>query len=165
MFEVGEKIVYGQTGVCVVEDVTEKELIRNQKRLYYVLKPMFQQNNTIYAPVDSDKVYMRSVMTAQEAEELIEKIPEIKQKVQKGELSVEDYRAELSSHRSVGLIELTAIIYEKKKTAQSQKKKLGFSDEKYMRLAENLLFGELSVALNIPYEEVSQYIENKISKK
>ena len=165
MFEVGEKIVYGQTGVCVVEDVTEKELIRNQKRLYYVLKPMFQQNNTIYAPVDSDKVYMRPVMTAQEAEELIEKIPEIKQKVQKGELSVEDYRAELSSHRSVGLIELTAIIYEKKKTAQSQKKKLGFSDEKYMHLAENLLFGELSVALNIPYEEVSQYIENKIKIK
>lgn len=50
MFSKGEKIVYGSTGVCVIEDICEKELIRNQKKLYYILKPLFQQNNTIYAP-------------------------------------------------------------------------------------------------------------------
>ena len=62
MFQKGDKIVYGQTGVCIVEDVVEKALIKNEKKLYYLLKPLFQQNNVIYAPVDSDKVFMRHVI-------------------------------------------------------------------------------------------------------
>lgn len=162
MFAKGEKVVYGQTGVCTIEDITEKELIRNQKRVYYVLRPLFQQNNIIYAPADSDKVFMRPVMTAQEADELILKIPEIKKSARK-ELTAEDYKTELSAHESTSLVQLTAAIYEKKQAARAQKKKLGFSDEKYMRLAEDLLFGELSVALGIAVDDVTGYIESKLT--
>ena len=75
MFAKGEKIVYGSTVVCEVTDICEKELIRNQKRLYYVLKPLYQQNNIIYAPVENGKVFMRAVMSAAEADDLILKIP------------------------------------------------------------------------------------------
>ena len=56
------------------------------------------------------------------------------------------------------------IIYQKKRTAISLKKKLGFGDEKYMRLAENLLFGELACALDIAIEEVPGYIKAKIDE-
>lgn len=162
MFSAGEKIVYGQTGVCVIEDIAEKELIKNQKRLYYVLKPLNQQNNIIYAPADSDKIFIRPVMTREEAEKLILQIPEIVSKIKQGVLSVDDYREKLSSRKSLELVELTAIIYEKKKIAKSNKKKLGFSDEKYMHIAENMLFGELAVSLDIPIEQVPGYIENKL---
>lgn len=162
MFEKGQKIVYGQTGVCLVEDITEKELIRNQKKQYYVLKPLFQQNNIIYAPVDSDKVFMRPVISAAEAEELIKRIPEIKSRIKCGELLPENYREVLQTHENSSLIELAGAIYEKKKAALANKKKLGFSDEKYMKLAESLLFGELSVALDIPFERVQGYIEEKL---
>lgn len=162
MFSAGEKIVYGQTGVCVIEDITEKELIKNQKRLYYVLKPINQQNNIIYAPADSDKIFIRPVMTREEADKLILQIPDIVSKIKQGVLSVDDYRAKLSSRKSLELIELTAIIYEKKKITKSNKKKLGFSDEKYMHIAENILFGELAVSLDIPIEQVPEYIENKL---
>lgn len=162
MFKKGEKIVYGTTGVCIVDDVCEKELIRNQKKMYYVLKPVFQPNNIIYSPVEDGKVFMRPVMTAKEADELILKIPEIRNENSKACLSQEEYRAELSSHSSVDLIKLTAIIYQKKKSANANNKKLGFVDEKYMHLAESLLFGELSVALDIPLDEVQKYIKSKI---
>lgn len=165
MFSVGEKVVYGQTGVCIIEDIIEKELVRNQKRLYYVLKPVYQQNNIIYAPADSDKVFIRPVMTAREADQLILKIPEIKEKSQKKEMSAEEYRAELSSHQVSDLVGLTAVIYEKKKAVKAQKKKLGFSDEKYMRLAEDLLFGELATALDIPVSDVVGYISEKLNNK
>lgn len=165
MFQKGDKIVYGQTGVCIVEDVVEKALIKNEKKLYYLLKPLFQQNNVIYAPVHSDKVFMRHVITKEQAEELISLIPDIKEQMGKSDLSPEEYRAELCTHDCRDLVELTAQIYEKKKTARALKKKLGFSDEKYMRLAENLLFGELSTALDIPIESVPDYIEQKIGDK
>lgn len=39
MFVKGERIIHSQTGVFVIEDICEIELIKNQKRLYYVLKP------------------------------------------------------------------------------------------------------------------------------
>lgn len=162
MFSVGEKVVYGQTGVCVIESVTEKELIRNQKKQYYVLKPLFQNNNTIYAPVDSEKVFIRPIMTAEEADGLIMKIPQIAADSGLENASPTDYRAELSSHKIDDLVAVTAAIYEKKKNASAQKKKLGFSDEKYMRMAEDLLFGELSAALNIPVAEVTDYISKKL---
>ena len=163
MFEIGEKVVYGNTGVCILEDIVQKEIIRNKKQEYYVLKPLYQQNNTIYAPVDSDKIFIRKVISKSEAEELIEKIPRITE-----EMVVDNdpdmYRNALSSHDCKVLVAITAIIYQKKRTAISLKKKLGFGDEKYMRLAENLLFGELACALDIAIEEVPGYIKAKIDK-
>lgn len=162
MFSIGQKVVYGQSGVCVIEDITEKQLRKNEKSLYYVLKPFFQQNDTIYAPVNSEKIHIREVISKEEANALISEMPLIAEKTALQNLTPEDYRAELSYHKSEDLAKIAAIIYKKKKTAQSQKKKLGFSDEKYMHIAENLLFGELSVALEIPLEEVKGYIEEKI---
>lgn len=165
MFEKGQRVLYGQTGVCTVEDITEKELVRNQKRLYYVLKPHFQQNNIIYAPADNDKLFIRPVMSEAEAESLIMKIPQIKANIKNSEITQEECRAVLASHSCDELVELTAKIYEKKKTAQAQKKKLGFSDERFLHLAEELLFGELSVVLDIPRDSVQDYIKQKIGEK
>lgn len=165
MFSIGDKVVYGQTGVCVITDICEKTLIKNQKRLYYVLTPCYQQNNIIYAPAEDGKVFIRQIMTAKEAEELILKIPEIKGNIKNGEFNAEDCRAALADHTCDALVELTARIYEKKKTAKSLKKKLGFSDEKYMKLAEFLLFGELAESLGIPLESVEKYIAEKIEVK
>ena len=47
--------------------------------------------------------------------------------------------------------------------AKANKKKLGFSEERYMQLAEELLFGELATALEIPYDEVMEYIEKRLA--
>lgn len=163
MFKKGDKVVYGKTGVCVIEDICEKEILRNQKKLYYVLNPMFQQNNVIYAPTDSNKVFMRHIITRKQADELILQIPEIRKNIKSENAASEDYRTGLESHDCSGLIELTARIYEKKQIAKENKKKLGFSDEKYMRLAEELLFGELAAALEIPYDEVTNYIEKRLA--
>lgn len=162
MFEVGDKIVYGQTGVCVVSDICEKALIKNQKKLYYVLRPERMTNNVIYAPVDSDKVFMRHIITKQQAEELISRIPEICENLTEETQTQEEYRADIATHNIDDLVSLTAKIYRKERTAKTQKKKLGFSDEKYMRKGEELLFGELASALEIPYEDVQKYIESKL---
>ena len=76
MFNKGDKIVYGQTGVCIVEDIAQRELIKHVKRLYYKLRPIYQQNNIIYAPAESDKVLIRPVISKDEADALIKKMPE-----------------------------------------------------------------------------------------
>lgn len=162
MLKIGEKVVYGKTGVCIVEGQCEKELIRNQKRLYYVLKPLGSDNNTIYAPVDNNKVFIRPIMTKDEAEQLILSIPEITESSADIELSKEQYEAMIATHNCEDLVGLTFRLYNKKKSALENRKKPGFVDERYMALAEKLLFGELAAALDIPYDSVKGYIGEKI---
>lgn len=162
MYSIGQKIVYGQTGVCLVTDICEKELIRNQKKNYYVLRPLYQENNLIYAPADSDKVFMRPVITRQEADALILEIPKIRTTLDPLGDSKEEYQNYVTSHCCSDLVKLTAQIYLKKKNALANRKKLGFSDEKYMHIAEDLLFGELACALGIDPADVKDYISSKI---
>ncbi|MFR3288834.1 MAG: CarD family transcriptional regulator [Lachnospiraceae bacterium] len=74
MYQVGELIVYGGTGVCRVEAVeTPQQRGPEAGRQYYLLKPLYQ-DGTIRIPVDS-KVFMRPVISRQEAEALLDAIP------------------------------------------------------------------------------------------
>lgn len=161
MFLKGDKVIYGQTGVCIVEDIVEKAIIKNNKQLYYVLKPVFQTNNTIFAPVSNLKVAIRPILTKEEANTLIDKIPEY---AQKGKVITDEALKNICLSNCEDLVLATSVMFEKKKTALSNKKKLGFQDEKLMQVAENLLFGELSVALNISPSEVKAYIDNRLKK-
>lgn len=153
MFNKGDKVFYGQTGVCVVEDISEKVLTKNLKRLYYTLRPIYQHNNIIYAPALSDKVFIRGIISKSEAQGLVASVPELMNKALDGQTE-EDYKAALESHSCEELLELAIKIYAKKQAAKRIKKKPGFVDEKYLKRAEELLFGELAAALDIPLEEV-----------
>ena len=157
MFNKGDKVFYGQTGVCVVEDISEKTLTRNIKRQYYTLRPLYQQNNVIYAPVDSDKVFIRAIISKAEAQKLVETVPELCGKAldEQGE---EDYKKMFESHSCNELLELAVKIYSKKQAVKKAKKKLGFIDEKYLKRAEELLFGELATALDILPTEVPKVL-------
>ena len=163
MLKIGEKVVYGKTGVCIVEGQCEKELVRNQKRKYFVLKPLGSDNNTIFAPVEGNKVFIRPIITRQEADELILKIPEITEASADIELTRDQYEVMISTHNCEDLVGLTFRLYHKKKSALENRKKPGFVDERYMALAEKLLFGELSAALEIPFEDVKAYIGKKLN--
>ncbi len=165
MFNIGDKVVYGKTGVCTVENKCEKEIIKNEKRLYYVLKPQSNPNSTIFAPVDSQKVFIRHVMTKDEAEKLILEIPDISGRAADIELSREQYETMIATHNCEDLVGLTYRLYTKRMSDIENRKKPGFVDEKYLLLAEKLLFGELSAAIGIPFDEVKDYIGEKLNNK
>ena len=163
MFNKGDRIFYGQTGVCIVEDISEKVLTKNNKKLYYTLRPLYQQNNIIYAPVESDKVFMREIISEDEVKKLIQKVPELYEKALNGEGKT-DYQEYIDSHSCEVLLELAVMIYSKKQAAKRMKKKMGFIDEKYLKRAEELLFGELAAALNITPAEVPEILFAEIKK-
>lgn len=163
MFNKGDRIFYGQTGVCIVEDVSEKVLTKNHKRLYYTLRPLYQQNNIIYAPVESDKVFMREIISEDEVKKLIQKVPELYEKALNGEEKA-DYQDYIDSHSCEELLELAVMIYSKKQAAKRMKKKTGFIDEKYLKRAEELLFGELAAVLDIAPAEAPEILFAEIKK-
>ncbi len=159
MYSVGELIIYSSTGVCRIVDISERD-----GRQYYFLKPLYQ-NCTIQAPADSTKVFTRPVISKAEAEKLISEIPNIHAEAYHSrvlsQLS-EHYDTALKSHDCRTLVELTMSIYAKQQYYTKLKKKLGAVDERFMRRAEDLLFGELAAALGIERDQVRSYIANAV---
>lgn len=149
MFEIGERIIYGKTGVCTVEEISEKQ-IGSSKRMYYTLRPLYKENNVIYAPADSDKIFMRPLITRAEAEALISHVAEIRDAA----LEVREEAEPCDGHSCEELLATAVRIYEKKCEARRLKRKLGFTYEKQLTTAEQLLFGELAAVLDKSVDEI-----------
>lgn len=165
MYQLGDLVLYGSTGVCRVSEIREQDFpTTGEKKLYYILRPLYE-DCTISAPVDSDKVFIRPIISRDEAERIIEDIPNVEVKVYHSRVSrelTEHYEAILKHHDCGSLVEMTKSIYAKKQSFQDQKRKFGTVDERFLKRAEDLLFGELAAALEIPRDQVQGYIESKL---
>ncbi|MCL1790852.1 MAG: CarD family transcriptional regulator [Peptococcaceae bacterium] len=165
MYNVGDFVFYGNMGVCKVENISEQSMQGvDGEQLYYTLNPLFEKC-VVHTPVKNTKVFMRAIISRDEAEELIDKIPTIHARAYHSK-AIKDltrhYEESMKSHDCADLIELTMSIYAKRVEVQQQKRKLGSVDEKFMRRAEDLLFGELSVALGIEKDDVAKYIASRV---
>jgi CarD family transcriptional regulator len=134
------------------------------EHLYYVLEPVYQ-GGVLYVPADNPKIFLRPVITADEANRLIDEIPQLRGEAfhsrSAQELSAH-YEQALQTHRCEDLVELTKSIYKKKTDLARHNKKFGRVDEHFMRRAEDSLYGELAIALDIPRDHVQEYIANRI---
>ena len=165
MYQVGELILYGGTGVCRVAEIISKRFTRTEpEKLYYVLKPLYSAG-TITTPVENGKVFTRPVISRDEAIELIDMIPGIHAEAYHNsnlQQLENHYRTELESHDCRDLLRLTMSTYQKKIEREQAKLKFGAVDRRYMERAENLLFGELAVALDIEKDSVQRFIEDRL---
>ena len=165
MYQTGDLILYGGTGVCRVTDIITKKLSRTEpERQYYVLAPLYQ-TGTITTPVDNGKVLTRPVITKDQAIDLIDQIPTIQveayhnQNLQQLE---NHYRTEMNALDCLSLLRLTMSTYRKKIEREGKKLKFGAVDRRYMERAENLLYGELAVALGIGRDSVQDFIAQRL---
>lgn len=165
MFQAGELIVYGATGVCRVEGFAGLDQPgADRNRRYYLLKPLWQ-DGVIYAPVDSEKVPMRPVISRAEAEALIDRMPGIQAAACRGgtaQALAQQYQSAVRDGGHQALIEMMKAIYRKRGLAESKNRRLGMVDERYMKQAERMLYGELAAALGIAYDEVEDYIASRL---
>lgn len=164
MFKVNDLVFYGNEGVCSVDDICTLDISNiDNNKLYYVLRPLYRDGK-IYSPVDSD-VYMRPIIVQETVQELIDQIPDMEVEVfnSKSLREVNDYyKTSFELHNCKDLIRLIKTVHTKKTMADGCKKKLGLTDENYMKRAEELLYGEFAAALEIPKDEVKDYIKCRI---
>jgi len=165
MFKKGEYIIYGSSGVCLVEDITIPDFIGDAQTNYYVLAPV-RDTGKIYIPVNTNK-FMRPIITKQQAMELIAQIPSIQQDEFQGRdhrMLAEHYKHSLDSHELSDLVQLIKTIYLKNEDLATRGKRPSNTDMQYMKKAEDLLHSELSIALGIPFHEVAGFITTEIEK-
>ncbi len=166
MFEKGEYIVYGTSGVCQIEDITTMDMKGVAgNRLFYVLIPSSQRGGKIFTPVDNEKTYMRPVITRDEASKLIEEIPGIEELwISNEKLREAKYKECMNSCDCREWIRIIKTLYLRKRARSAQGKKITSTDEKYLRMAEDYLYSELEIPLGIPKARMEAYIGEQVRK-
>ncbi len=164
MYSIGQLIIYGGEGVCRVEAVGPLDLTgMKSDKWYYTLQPLYR-TGSVFAPVEG-KVFMRPVISREEAEGLVRSIPQIREdhlESRNLRLTGEHYQKLLDSHDCADLVQLIKTIYVKQQSAQAAGRKGGQVDERYRKRAEDTLYGELAVALGIPKGDVEGYIRSAL---
>lgn len=166
MFNIDDIIIYGSTGVCQITDIRVMDQVGIERKSYYVIKPLYQ-GGIVYTPVDNKKVFMRPIISSLEVEQLIDSIPFINASAyhcRESNQLIKHYDAVMKTHNCEQLMELTMSISAKKKSMEQQNRKIGSVDERYMKLAEDVLFGELAAALSITRDEVPEYISVRLAQ-
>ena len=74
----------------------------------------------------------------------------------------QQYRELINSGDCAGLIGMIRLLYRHKEHQLSQGRKFHMCDENFLRDAEKLLASEFSYVLNIPSNEVGQYIQDHL---
>lgn len=166
MYQKGDYVVYGTKGVCLVEDVMEidwgMDCISSEK-LCYKLIPRFMKGSTIYAPVENEKTLIRSVMSGEEAEAVLDRAGQLETLWVKDEKEREkSYRKALLSGSSTEWSRIVKTLYLRKRERQKSGKRMTCIDERYLHIAESILFGEMSLPLCLTVKEVEERYFRKV---
>lgn len=164
MFQVGESVVYGGNGICEIREISTIDMPGIPKdRLYYVLSPSADVKKTVYVPVENPKLVIRRLMSKEDAMALIEETPQIETIVVSNEkLREETYKGCMKTCESKEWVRIIKTIYERKQERLHKGKKITAIDERYMKMAEDHLYSELSAVLDIPKNDVPAFIGEKI---
>ena len=162
MFSVGDKIIYGENGVCTVESIgplAGSAGSKDKDRVYYYLSPLIG-SGTYFAPVDSG-AYMRPVMSRAEAEALIDAMPDIEPAIcNDSRFNHVDafYRDLFKQHSCEALVSIMKGLH----CRISGRKTRSSRAEATLKRARDMLHGELAVALELEVGEVESYISSRI---
>ena len=162
MFQKGDYILYRSTGVCRVEEIGTPENV-STNTLYYFLAPI-HGSGMIYIPVNSP-VFMRPVISRDEALSLIASIPEIQENPNYShdqKVLTQHYKELLERHDCSALLQLLKNIRKKTSVLHAHGKNAGKTDLQYKKQAEELLHEEFSIALDIPMEQVPSFIQEQL---
>lgn len=166
MFKVGDFIVYESRGICKVENITELSLPGAKKgQKYYELKPIYEEAGKIYSAVDNEKVIMRQILTKEEAEALINDIPNIPEMWIGDEKQREmKYKEAMHSCDCRQWVSIIKTLYLRRESRLSQGKKTTNTDDRYFKKAGENLHGELAMALGMEKGEMEKYITDRLDQ-
>ena len=156
MFKIGEYLVY-RKDVCQVKEIKEK----NNKQ-YYQLVPITDDTLRIEVPVEDKDNALRSLITKEEIDNLIKKMPSI-ELIECNDKMIElEYRNLLATGNKEDIIKVIKTAYLRNKARLENKKKISEKDMTYLEKAEKLLYNEFSIVLNLSLDDTKQYIINKV---
>lgn len=158
MYNIGNYVVY-KRDVCKIKDLKK---INDQE--YLVLEPIVDSSLIISTQADNRNDYLRELITRERLEEIINEIPSIPVIDCHEKMIESQYRELLNSGDLLDLVKIIKTAYFRNKERLDNNKKVGDRDSDYFNKAENCLYNEFSIVLDLNYEDTKKYILDKIIK-
>lgn len=160
MFNVNDYIIYGGSGVCEILDICRSPLKNGEdKKQYYKLKQIYEGKSIIYTPIDNNRIIMRKIVSEKEAKKLINEINKIETTFfDDNNNREEECKTAINTCDCKELMKVCRSLYLIKEKQLEIGKKLSSTDNKYLKIAKELLLGEFSISLNKSKEQVEQLI-------
>lgn len=160
MFKKGSYVIY-KRDVCKVMDIF-KSKFNNQE--YYYLVPISDPSLKINVPTDNKNGYIKNLLTKEEFEKLINKIPNI-EPVEADAHSLENiYKTLFHSGNHEDLIKIIKTTYLRNQKRKEAKRSIGQKDDEYFKRAEKYLYNEISVVLGKTFDETKEYVITKVKE-
>lgn len=166
MFQVGDKVVYGIHGVCMVVD-QEERVIDRKPLTYLALEPVGQEGSRYLVPTHNAAAMakLRHMLTKEELEVLFQS-DEVRADgwIKDENQRKQTYRELISSGDRVKLLQMVHTLYRQKAAQNAAGKKFHLCDENFLRDAEKLLVSEFSIVMDVEPDQAKQYIRSKLKE-
>ena len=159
MFNIGDYVVY-KRDVCKIKEI-KKNGFNNKD--YYVLIPIDDNTLIIDVPMDNKSGLLRPIIEKNEVENIINSIVNIPIIKVDNKLIENEYKQLLNSGKHEDLIKVIKTTYLRNKERTDMSKKIGDKDDLYFKRAEQLLYNEFSIALNMNYDDTKKYVIDAVS--
>lgn len=164
MYQAGDRVVYGIHGVCTVRAMEERR-VDHKKVRYLVLEPVEQEGATFLVPAENPAAMakLRPILTRQEVEDILQGA-QVRQDnwIADENQRKQMYRELIVSGDREALLQMVATLHRHKKSQQAAGRKFHLCDENFLRDAQRLLNGELSLVLGITPGQVGEYVQKAL---
>ena len=162
MFEKGSYVVNANNGICEIRDIVTMNMGSGEKE-YYVLVPIEESTAKVFLPLDIAEKRIRPAMNTDEAWSLIKEMKAVDEAFVENEKEREKlYKEAINSRDPKQLISIMKTLYIRRQKRLEEGKKTTEVDDRYFKLAENQLYGELAFALKVKKSELNGIIEQYI---
>ena len=155
-YAVNENVVHCRNGVSIIVNVTEMG-----GRQYFVIRALRGDNENIYVPVESSDNIIRSIMTSEEADTVLNGIKNVQLEYNPNTKQRRDgYKRRLSSGKVDDIAYLFKQLYLYK--VCNGEVKLGPSDIDMLTYAYNIFLDELAISYNQDRNDIEEFIKSKM---
>ncbi len=166
MYKVGEQVVYGVHGVCRVVD-QEERLVDRKRLTYLALEPVGQEGSRYLVPTHNASAMgkLKPMLSREELSDLMDS------EAVRGGSWIRDenqrkqtYRELISSGDRIRLMQMVRSLYRHKAEQSAAGRKVHLCDENFLRDAEKLLAGEISIVMELETAQATQFIRSKLKE-
>ncbi|MBQ7424893.1 MAG: CarD family transcriptional regulator [Lachnospiraceae bacterium] len=166
MLNIGECVIYGSHGLCRIEDVLVPSFLeRGKEKEYYQMVSAVDAGSVLYVPVEGAEDKVRDYLSAEDAEELIEDIevsPELH--LPDGKKAEPEIKDIIKRNIADEMMSLVKSLHKIKAVRESEGKKFASMSEKYLNIAEKLLYTELAFSLKSEKDEIKRRVLDELSQ-
>ena len=166
MYRIGDKVIYGIHGVCVITEM-ENRTAGGKQATYLVLEPPGQTGSRFMIPTQNAAAMskIRPMLSSGEMETLLSSA----QILSDGWISDEGkrkqrYRELITGSDRGQLICMVSSLYRHQSEQTALGKRLHMCDENFLRDAEKILSGEIAAAMDLTYTEAVSYLRKKLNE-